>query len=154
MRSGRRLVAVALLVHLQAGALQRAEDDPAVALQKAQATWAYSKPTIYQFTVEVRCFCAVAGHPVSFRVSDGRSELLEPLDTFTRHTYEYYDTMDKIFVALRRVATTRPFKMAVTYDPTLGYPVQADLDPSADTIDDELFLRVTAFKILSDPREP
>jgi uncharacterized protein DUF6174 len=152
MRHRRGLVAVALLVHLHAGALLRAQDDRLVALQKAEGTWARSKPTVYQFTVEVRCFCGVARHPVSFRVSDGRSESLDSLDNPTRRAYEYYDTIDKLFGALRRVATTSPFKMAVTYDPILGYPVQADLDPRADMIDDELFLRVTAFKVLSDFR--
>jgi len=55
------LVAVALVLQLEAGAPVRAQEDPLVALQKAEATWARSKPKTYQFTVEVRCFCTLAG---------------------------------------------------------------------------------------------
>jgi hypothetical protein len=39
-----------------------------------------------------------------------------------------------------------PFKMVVSYDENFGYPLQADLDPRHDIVDDELFFRVTALK--------
>ena len=149
----RTLVAVALVVQLQPATPVWVDKDPLVALQKAEATWARSKPKTYQFTVEVRCFCPVAARPVSFRVSGEKSELLDSLDDLTWNTYESYGSIDKLFVALDRVAAAKPFKMAVNYDRVLGYPIQADLDPREDTKDDELYLRVTAFKILSDPRE-
>ena len=101
------------------------DEDPVVALQKAEATWARNKPKAYQFTVEVRCFCAVAKYPVSFRVTEDKSELLDSL-IHASQTYLYYDSIDKLFAALRRIATNRPFKMAVMYDAALGYPQVAD----------------------------
>ena len=148
----RTLVAVALFVQLQPATPVWVDFDPLVALRKAEATWARSKPTTYEFTVEVRCFCPIA-RPVSFRVSEEKSELLNSLDELRGTRTRYYGSIDKLFGALDRVAAAKPFKMVVNYHRVLGYPIQADLDPREDTKDDELFLRVTAFKILSDPRE-
>jgi hypothetical protein len=36
----------------------------------------------------------------------------------------------------------------VKYDSELGYPIWADLDPSGEVIDDELFFRVIGFREL------
>jgi hypothetical protein len=41
------------------------------------------------------------------------------------------------------------YKIAVHYDSELGYPVVADLDPQREGADDELFFRVTNFRILT-----
>jgi hypothetical protein len=41
--------------------------------------------------------------------------------------------------------------MVVSYDENFGYPLQADLDPKQDIVDDELFFRVTAFKPAARP---
>jgi hypothetical protein len=119
--------------------------DPLAALNKAEGTWTAKRPQGYEFTLDVRCFCLLAGHPVAFRVEGQKSQLLDDVDIRVRPSYEHYNTIEKLLAILRREATQTPFKMVVIYDESFGYPRQADLDPRQDTIDDELFFRVIAF---------
>jgi hypothetical protein len=44
------------------------------------------------------------------------------------------------------------FKSTVGYDPDLGFPVSADLDPAEHVFDDELKLRVIDFRLVSERR--
>jgi hypothetical protein len=120
--------------------------DPLAALNKAEATWTARRPQGYEFTLDVRCFCPLAGHPVAFRVEGQKSQLLDDVDIRVRPSYEYYNTIEKLLAILRREVTRSPFKMVVSYDENFGYPLQADLDPRQDIVDDELFFRVTTFK--------
>ena len=135
-----------LLVTMVNASLLGQTGDPLTALTKAETAWKERRPQAYEFTIEVRCFCPLADHPVSFRVDGQDSELIDNVAAHVRRTYDYYNTIDKLLAMLRRTATNQPFKMVVSYDERLGYPLQADLDPIRFTADDELFFRVTAFK--------
>jgi hypothetical protein len=147
-----RSLAAVVLVTMLNGSLLGQAGDPLAALTAAETVWQERKPQAYEFTIEVRCFCPLADHAVSFRVDGQDSQLVDDLSASVRQTYEYYNTVDKLLAILRRTATNQPFKMVVSYDPRFGYPVQADLDRREHTADDELFFRVTAFKVL--PRRP
>jgi hypothetical protein len=100
----------------------------------------------------VRCFCVgLQQKPVSFRVRGSDVSALQELAPDARQTYSYYDTIDKLFEAIRRSLVRGQYKVAIEYEPDLGYPVRANLDPNEKTFDDELFLRVTAFRKLESP---
>jgi hypothetical protein len=126
-------------------------DDPIAALTKAEATWEEHKPASYEFTIEVRCFCRLSRRPPSFRVTDGQPVPIRAIDAGAQGTYESYNTIEKLFDALRRIATMGPHRMAVKYDPALGYPVSADIDVKERVKDDELLFRVRGFKVISEP---
>jgi hypothetical protein len=123
-------------------------------LASAEAKWQANKPASYEFTIEVRCFCALAATPPTFRVLNGVPSPLGRLEARERWTYGYYDTIDELFAVLQRTISRGAFKAVVQYDKDFGYPMSADLDPVQYTADDELFFRVTAFKPIParDPR--
>jgi hypothetical protein len=117
------------------------------ALAQAEARWQQRKPSAYEFDIEVRCFCeGLLRRPVGFRVQGDEARPLEDLEAAARMTYEYYDTIEKLFAAIRRSLARGEYKVLVEYDPDFGYPVKADLDPKEKTFDDELLFRVSAFR--------
>lgn len=69
------------------------------------------------------------------------------------HSYvvKHYNTVEKLFAAIRRSLSFGKYRMLVQYHDALGYPVIADLDPKGDVIDDELVLKVTEFRATGVP---
>ena len=120
---------------------------PEAALSEAEARWHARKPTSYEFAIEVRCFCpGLAKTPPRFAVTNGEPRALQDLEPETRKVDEYYNTVEKLFTEIRRSFSFGKYRMVVQYDPELGYPRLADLDPKGDVIDDELVLKVTEFR--------
>jgi hypothetical protein len=119
---------------------------PADALAEAEARWQARKPAAYEFTIEVRCECAGQGRRPTFRVAGTEATPLQDLDAASRRFYDHYNTMEKLFAAIHRSLTAGGYRIQVRYDPELGYPVTADLDPQRMVKDDELILRVTKFR--------
>ena len=143
-----RLAVVLLLAcSLSVGSEQEQALSPYAALADAEARWKARKPKAYEFAVEVRCFCpGLATKPLRFAVTDGEPRLLESLGSFSPRVYDHYNTVEKLFAAIRGSFSQGRYKTVVQYHADLGYPLVADLNPSADVEDDELFLRVTDFK--------
>lgn len=59
------------------------------------------------------------------------------------------NTIEKLFAAIDR--SLPPYgetKSTVQYDGALGFPQVADLDPQRESIDDELYFRVTGFRVI------
>jgi hypothetical protein len=124
-----------------------AQLDPLDALAQAEARWQKVRPLSYEFDVEVRCFCVgLLQKPASFRVAGTDVRPLQDLQPDARWTYGFCDTVEKLFAAIRRSLTRGQYKVSIEYDPNLGYPVKADVDPKERTFDDELFFRVTRFR--------
>jgi hypothetical protein len=125
------------------------QSTPLQALAQAEARWQQRKPAAYEFDIEVRCYCeGLLQRPVGFRVHGDEARPLQDLETAARVTYEYYDTIEKLFAAIRRSLARGEYKVLVEYDSDFGYPVKADLDPKEKTFDDEIFFRVSAFRKL------
>lgn len=149
------LIAVLLLAcSVTVASGQEQTTSPDVALADAEALWRARKPKSYEFAVEVRCFCPdLAKTPPRFAVTDGEPRSLQQLESFSQKTYDYFNTVEKLFAAIRGRFARGRNKMVVQYHADLGYPLVADLDPNADIADDELFLRVSDFKVTGgDPR--
>ena len=124
---------------------------PDAALADAEARWRARKPKAYEFAIEVRCFCPglIITTPPRFAVTDGEPRSLQKLELYSQKTYDYFNTVEKLFAAIRSRISRGKSKMVVQYHADLGYPLLADLDPNADVADDELLLRVTDFKVPS-----
>ena len=144
---GRWCVWLALVV-AGPGVLTTQEADLRTSLAMAQTTWQARKPSAYEFTIEVRCYCpGIARVPPSFRVVDGEPSPVK-LEAQSEYVYKSYNTIDKLFVAIDRSLSRGQYNSAVQYDERLGFPVVADLDPRRETADDELFLRVSGFRVI------
>jgi hypothetical protein len=122
---------------------------PAGALAEAEARWQARKPAAYEFTIEVRCECSgQVRRPPGFRVAGTEAKPLQEMDAASRRFYDHYSTVEKLFAAIHRSITAGGYGIQVRYDPELGYPIVADLDPQRMVKDDELILRVTKFRRL------
>jgi hypothetical protein len=143
-----RLVVVLLLAcSVSSGTWRDQEPSPETALREAEARWHARKPTSYEFAVEVRCFCGgLTKTPPRFAVTNGEPRSLQELEPDSRSVYEHYNTVEKLFAAIRRSLSLGKYRMIVQYDADLGYPVIADLDPRFEVADDELVLKVTEFR--------
>ncbi|MGB2712590.1 MAG: DUF6174 domain-containing protein [Vicinamibacterales bacterium] len=144
-------VLLVLLVTLPgARPTQMQAGEPRARLAEAQKTWEASKPRSYEFTIEVRCFCVgISKTPPSFRVVDGSPSPLGELDPEGQHFYKTRNTIEKLFAAIDR--SLPPYgetESTVQYDGALGFPQVADLDPQRESIDDELYFRVTGFRVI------
>jgi uncharacterized protein DUF6174 len=135
------------LAKLPSGAADGQSEDPLKDLTNAEALWRSKKPKSYEFTIQVRCYCVgLSEAPPSFRVTESGSIAVSELDRVAFDAYDRYNTIEKLFAAIRRTLNFGRYKVAVQYDSDLGYPVVADLDPRRDAADDELFFRVTKFR--------
>ena len=133
--------------------LPTSADSPAQELAHAEATWKAHKPSAYEFTVDVQCYCPLADAAPTFRVRNGAAAPVRPLDARVRRTYDDFSTVEKLFAVLRRHLARSPFKVAIQYDKTLGYPVSAEIDGRQDVTDDGLSFHVTGFRAVQ-AREP
>jgi hypothetical protein len=117
------------------------------ALAKAQELWQAKGPVGYEFTIEVRCFCRAVKKPApTFRVIAGNAEATSSLNASERTLYGDFNTIDKLFAAIRQKLSFGRYKFSVQYDAGNGIPLVADMDPVRTIADEELFFRVTGFK--------
>ena len=118
-------------------------------LLEAQEKWQARKPPSYEFTLEVRCFCwGILKTPPSFRVVSGDPSPVGDLEGQPQEFYKSFNTVEKLFAAIDRSLASGHQKSTVQYDGELGFPLVADLDPSQVEDDDELYLRVTSFRVM------
>ena len=134
-------------------AVQTPTEDAAAGLARAEARWQAQGPKAYRFGINLTCFCGPL-RGMSFRVVDGQVQTPGDADVSTRRFHESYGTMEKLFAVIRGVLDKGGHKVVVKYDAELGYPIWADLDPRRDVIDDELFIRVSGFRITKAPEWP
>jgi len=141
-----RLARVALAFAFSATVLAAQSGDAAEAVRQAETRWQAARILGYEFTLELRVFARLPAVPPTFRVvgTDGTSK--SPILT-SSSIYDRYNTVDKLFALLRNTAASNPRRMNVTFDPVLGYPVTADLDPEL-IPDDEVSFRVSGFRVL------
>ena len=130
------------------------QTDLRVGLQAARAKWQQRQPSVYEFTLEARCFCiGIAKMPPTFRVRNGEPSTLTELDRDSATFYSRRDTIDKLFAAIEWSLNRGQDNSIVRYDEEFGYPLLAELDPQRSVVDDELVLRVTNFRVIEIPRQ-
>lgn len=117
-------------------AIPLADDAPA-SLADARARWNEAGVDDYRMVTEVQCFCPSAG-PVTVEVRDGQPTTISP--TGDTATLGPDLTVAAVFDAIG--AAQAEGDVDVAYDPDLGYPVQADLDPVLNAVDDEVSYRI------------
>ncbi len=112
-----------------------------------RSKWHSQRPTAYAADIERHCFC----EPWSIRAEVNASGV--PVVTFKkavptgRHDDPRYfpRTIDDIFDFLDREYDQKAFRITVSFDDALGYPIHVDIDRAEKVIDDEVQLLVTEF---------
>lgn len=115
-------------------------DDSGQALADARQRWEQAGIEDYRMVVDVQCFCPFSG-PATVEVADGELVSVDPPDGAAEQDYGSLAlTVDAIFDHI--ASTQTEGDVDVAYDPALGYPVSADLDPMPNAIDDEIAYRI------------
>ncbi len=123
-------------------------------IQRNQQKWQDAKIAHYRYNLFVGCFCTVSQDmPLVIEVQDGQVVSMEyqsgnPIDAGSREFFEKYATIDRVFAELEADLNGAADKVVVTYDPTYGFPVKADIDKIKVAIDDEVALVVSNFEKL------
>lgn len=103
----------------------------------ARERWDRAGIDDYRMVVDVRCFCPFNG-PITVEVADGELRTVDPPDD-----HNYRGTALTVDAILDEIAAAQAEGDAdVAYDPDLGYPVTADLDPILNAVDDEISYRI------------
>jgi hypothetical protein len=109
------------------------------------AIWAGHELRSYTFTISRPCFCPPeASGPFVVTVTDGQVTSVTLNGLAVRGadaTGSIPFTIDQAFLLLRGLDPSA--QLTVTWDPDLGYPVEASIDPIANAIDDEYGLSIT-----------
>ena len=67
--------------------------------------------------------------------------------------FQDYNTIPKIFQRLHTMVEHDPFTCIIRYQFQIGIPISADIDFSPRTTDDEYYLTLTDFEVLSEPKQ-
>jgi hypothetical protein len=118
-------------------------------LERAARLWANSAPSSYRFVLERSCFCIMeVTAPVRIVVEDGAvvsRTYVESGEPVPSEWHPQFPAMEGVFTVLRQAMDQDAATVQVSYDPQLGFPVDAFIDYLAAAIDDELTLRVRDF---------
>lgn len=114
---------------------------PVVALRANQQRWKQQKLKNYRFTLKVMCYCqlGMAG-AVRIEVRNGVARSIKPLEKspyFDSKLFASHNTIDKIF-GLIEEAIQRKEQVEASYNPKLGYPIKAYLNPNYPDGDDRI----------------
>lgn len=126
-------------------------------LSRNQQKWEDGNISDYRFQLTIGCFCPYRDiMPLTVEVRGGEIVSITGVDGVTipatNPDYEFFSrfaTIDKIFSELEAATgNAEAGDVVVTYDPTLGYPVEASIDYIELAIDDELSVSVSGFEPL------
>jgi hypothetical protein len=82
------------------------------------------------------------GVPVSVQPAEGGPQHL-PMSAFAR-----YDTVEELFAVLEQAFDRNVHEVKAEYDPRFGLPIDVDIDPMRDAIDEEHGFSVEGFTVL------
>jgi len=112
-------------------------------LTTARARWDATSGPAYSFTISRGCECVLGGRLMTVTVTNGLVASAAYIDSgssvesaLLSYVYTVPDLFDLIQDALDRHAA----HLAVSYDPTYGYPTHIEIDYSVTTADDELVM--------------
>jgi hypothetical protein len=118
-------------------------------LEKAEARWEngpFGSGVPYVYTVQRMCFCPIEWiGPVRVVVGSGgvTRTYVDSGDPVTESVEDAFPTVEGLFDILREAYAEEADDVGVTYDATLGYPIEFGIDYDEMTADEELGMRVT-----------
>jgi len=150
-------ITLALLLAACAAAPTEPAAPPTVPPLAERQTWEDAGISHYRFELTLSCFCAFREQmPLTIEVKDGAVISITRADgqavTAGDPDYEFYlgyGTIDGLFTKIETArADPEAGEVTVTYDPTLGYPVDAAIDYIELAADDEMYFTVSGFEAL------
>ncbi len=123
---------------------------------KNLAKWNEANISHYRYSLFIGCFCAFRDQmPLTIEVKGGEVvSMIRPDGTTVNSTdpsydiFESYATIDRVFLKLEADQTGDADEVAVTYDPTYGFPANVAVDYIKAAVDDEISYQVSNFDML------
>jgi len=123
---------------------------------KNLAKWNEANISHYRYSLFIGCFCAFRDQmPLTIEVKGGEVvSMIRPDGTTVNSTdpsydiFESYATIDRVFLKLEADQTGDADEVAVTYDPTYGFPANVAVDYIKEAVDDEISYQVSNFEML------
>ena len=125
---------------------------------EGREVWDNANVNHYRFVLDLSCFCAFRDQmPLTIEVNNGEvvsitradGQVVQSDDP-SYETFVRYATIDKILTEIESAqADPEAGEILVTYDPTYGYPVDATIDYIELATDDEMYITITNFEVLS-----
>jgi hypothetical protein len=144
-RLHRTIAIAALAVQGSCSATTQAISDLTLARQR----WEAARPSAYDYTLGLSCFCPteITG-PVVIVVSGNTVESRKYADTGETVAANFntsFPSIDGLFDALVQANARKPAVLDATYHPSLGYPTHVAIDFAINAADDEMWYTITNF---------
>jgi len=95
----------------------------------------------YTYTIRIGCFCPDdITSPVNVLVMSGKTDsvVYESDGTpVTKDIFASIDTIEDLFIIIRKAINDKVDELEVEYDPILGYPTIINIDPIKTAVDEE-----------------
>ena len=111
-------------------------------LEANRQKWAQHGYADYTFTLRMDCFCAING-PVTVLVVSDSAQQVTMQSTGEVLNAPWIPTIKKLFDYIDQDIQRHAAVLRVTYEPTLGYPIEIVSDPIANAVDDEVTYTVS-----------
>jgi hypothetical protein len=122
------------------------------AFRLSRERWDLQELTSYRYTLELHAMI-IDGRPIAIEVRNGAPVSVQfvdggpPVETTPEGSFvARFDTVEDLFRIIEEQLETDADRIATTYDPSLGYPISAEIDPEENAIDDEFGFRVRGFE--------
>ena len=146
----KKIILIALGLMLTACSLGGSE------LLQNQNKWNTANIDHYRFKLHIGCFCVFGSQmPLTIEVKNGAVVSIAASNgkviSKTDSNYDYfsrYATMNSIFIELNSDEVHKADKVAIQYDPTYGFPINASIDFIKNAVDDEISINVSDFEKL------
>ncbi|HEY9604053.1 MAG TPA: DUF6174 domain-containing protein [Allocoleopsis sp.] len=130
-----------------------ASSNPAqVQLLRNWQKWRERNITNYRYTLRVSCFCAPeVRQPVIVEVRNGRVASIVSASTgkpVNAEFFKEYDSVPKAFNLVRDAIAKDAHRVSVTFNSTLGYPTDVNIDYSAQMADEERAFTIEKLEVI------
>ena len=120
-------------------------------LRASRERWDREGLTRYRYTLELHAMI-VGGSPIAVEVRDDAPVSVRYVDGAAAGPeasfIARFDTVEELFGVIEEQLEQGADRIAAAYDPALGYPVSAEIDPEENAIDDEFSFQVSGFEAL------
>jgi hypothetical protein len=146
------LVMLGIILWVAFSDLHRSPPPPS--FQAAQEKWHTRRVDDYDMEVDISCYCR--WRPVLVTVRNGRVTDVQPVQVEDRDSVAALNlsntglTVDGLFARVAEAYGRSSEHIEVTYDSSYGYPVRANVDHSAEVMDDEWRMNVTLTVVRDD----
>jgi hypothetical protein len=122
------------------------DNSEAAQLQQHQQKWAQQNLENYRYTLQVGCFCPPeVRQPVVVEVRNGKVASIAAAENGKSVNPDYfqnYDSVAKLFEIVEDAIARDAYRLDITYDETLGYPTQINIDYNQYMADEERYLTI------------